>query len=109
MKDEKLRSLVDLLGAFLLTTEPPDQIEIPRAAAAEIVAILSSLPAGKVGRPKKWTAETEICAIFGMLGDVPVNKLARQIAKETGQPMRSAQRRLRALKKSPQFTNWTVR
>ena len=68
--------------------------------AAEIVAILSSLPEGKAGRPKQWTAETEIHAIFGMLNGVPVKQLARDIAKETGQPMTSAERRLRALKKS---------
>ena len=75
--------------------------------AAEIVAILSSLPEGKAGRPKLWTYETEIRAIFGMLDGTPVNVVAREIAEETGQPERSARRRLRALKNSRRFKIWT--
>ena len=38
-----------------------------------------------------------------MLDDTPINALAREIAKETGQPKRSAERRLRALKNSRRF------
>ena len=90
----------------MLFTEPPDKIEISHSAAAEIVAILSSLPAGKAGRPKLWTLDTEIRAIFSMLDGTPVNALAREIAKETRQPKLSAHRRLRELKKSSHFKNW---
>jgi hypothetical protein len=103
---EKLRQLLEFLGALVQTTDPRDNIEISHSMAAEIVAILSSLPEGKAGRPKQWTYKTEITAVLDMLGGKPVKKLAREIAEETGQPKTSAERRLRALKKSPRFTNW---
>jgi hypothetical protein len=105
--EESLRQLLEWLGALMRTTEAQDKIEISHAAAAEIVAILSSLPAGKAGRPKLWTFEIEISAIFKMLDGTPINVLAREIAKETGQLEPSARRRLRALKNSRRFKNWT--
>ena len=58
-KNETVREILEWLGAKLLMTEPNADIEISHAMAADIVAILSSLPAGKAGRPKQWTAETE--------------------------------------------------
>ena len=103
---EKLRQVLECLGAQLLMTEQPDNIEISRAMATEIVAILSSLPAGKAGLPKQWTFETQLRAVLRMIDGTSVNQLAREIAQETGQPKTSAERRLRALKKSPRFTNW---
>ena len=93
----------------------------------EIVAILSSTPAGKAGRqkpwtaeivsraifhlpkagrPKPWTAEIEIRAIFRMLNGRPVNELAREIAKETGQPSPAPAAGCGQLKKSSRFKNW---
>jgi hypothetical protein len=107
--EENLRDLLVWLGATMLTTEPHDKITIPNSAAAEIVAILSSLPPGKAGRPKQWSLKTEIRAIFSLLSGTPVNFLAREIAKETGQPEPSARRRLQELKKSSQFKNWRRR
>jgi hypothetical protein len=103
---EKLRQLLEVLGALVQTTDPKDEITISHAFAADIVAVLSALPEGKKGRPKQWTYETEIRAILRMLDDAHVNALAREIAKETGQRVNSAERRLRALKKSPRFKNW---
>ena len=103
---EKLRQLLEWLGALVQTTDPQDKIEISHSFAAEIVTILSSLPEGKAGRPKLWTYETEIRAILRMLDDTSINALAREIAKETGQPKRSAERRLRALKNSRRFKIW---
>ena len=103
--EENVRQLLELLGALLLMTDGSDKIEIPHAMAAEIVAILSALPEGKAGRPKQWTDETEIRAIFRMLDGAPVNAVAREIAEETGQPESSAGRRLRALKNSRRFKN----
>jgi hypothetical protein len=103
---ENLRQVLEWLGAQLLMIEPHDKIEISHVMAKEIVAILSSLPPGKAGRPKQWTHETEIRAVLRMVDGTPVKQLAREIAKETGQPKTSAERRLRALKKSPRFTNW---
>ena len=50
-----MRQLLEYFGMLLLTTEPQNDIEISHAMAAEIVAILSSLPEGKRGRPKQWT------------------------------------------------------
>ena len=101
--------MLDWLGAQLLMTEPQDKIEISHAMAAEIVAILSSLPAGRAGVPKLWTPETQLRAIFRMLDGTPINAVAREIAEETGQPKRSAERRLRALKNSRRFKIWTRR
>ena len=103
---EELRRLLEVLGAQVRTTDPKDEITISHAFAASIVAVLSALPEGKKGRPKQWTYETEIDAIFRMLGGAKVNALAREIAKETDQPVTSAVRRLRALKKSRRFTIW---
>ena len=101
------RDLLIWLGATLLFTEPDDdKIEIPRSAAAEIVAILSSLPPGKVSRPKLRSLETEMHAIFSLLNGTKVNALAREIAKDTGQPKSSARRRLQQLKNSSQFKAW---
>ena len=107
MNEEKLRQLLEFLGALVHTTEPQDTIEISHSMATEIIAILSSLPRGKAGRPKLWTYETEIVAVLRMLDGAPVNALAREIAEETGQPKRSAERRLRALKNSRRFKIWT--
>ena len=103
---ENLRDLLVWLRATMLNTDPQDKIEIPHSAAAEIVAVLSSLPPGKAGRPKQWSLETEIRAIFSLLDGTPVKALAREIAKETGQPELSARRRLQELKKSSHFKNW---
>lgn len=103
---EDLRDLLVWLGATMLFTEQPNKIEIPRSAAAKIVAILSSLPPGKAGRPKLWSLETEIGAIFSLLDGRPVKALAREIAKDTGQPERSALRRLQQLKNSSHFKAW---
>ena len=105
--DEKLREHLDWLGVTLLMTEPDDQITIPYWVVGEIVAALSSTPAGKAGRPKCWTAEIESRAILRLLDGRPVNALAREIAKETGQSESSARRRLRQLKKSSRFKNWS--
>jgi hypothetical protein len=105
-KNETVREILEWLGAKLLTTESNVDIEISHAMAAEIVAILSSLPAGKAGRPKQWTAATEIRAVLSLLDGTPVNVLAREIAAETGQLERSAERRLRAMKQSRRYTNW---
>ena len=104
--EENLRDLLVWLGAAVLNTEPHDKIEIPHSAAAEIVAILSSLPPGKAGRPKQWSLETEISAIFSLLRGTPVNVLAREIAEETGQPENSARRRVQQLKNSSHFKSW---
>lgn len=106
---ENLRDLLVWLGATMLNTEPHDKITIPHSAAAEIVAVLSSLPPGKAGRPKRWSLEIEIHAIFSLLRGTRVNVLAREIAKATGQPESSARRRLQELKKSSQFKNWRRR
>ena len=103
---ENLRHLLVWLRATMLNTDPQDKIEIPRSAAAEIVAILSSLPPGKAGRPKQWSLETEIHAIFSLLDGKSVKALAREIAKETRQPELSARRRLQELKNSSHFKNW---
>ena len=103
---ENLRDLLVWLRATMLNTDPQDNIEIPHSAAAEIVAVLSSLPPGKAGRPRQWSLETEIRAIFSLLDGTPVKALAREIAKETGQPELSARRRLQELKKSSHFKNW---
>ena len=88
-------------------TEPQDKIEISHSMAAEIVAILSSLPAGKAGLPKLWTYETQLRAIFACSTARRSTTVAREIAEETGQPKGSAERRLRALKNSTRFKNWT--
>ena len=103
---ENLRDLLVWLRATMLNTGPPDKIEIPHSAAAEIVAVLSSLPLGKAGRPKLWSLDTEIRAIFSLLDGKSVKALAREIAKETRQPEPSARRRLQELKKSRHFENW---
>jgi hypothetical protein len=103
---ENLRDLLVWLGATMLYTDPQDKIEIPHSAAAEIVAILSSLRPGKAGRPKQWSLDTEIRAIFSLLDGTPVKALAKKIAKETRQPESSARRRLQELKKSSHFKNW---
>jgi hypothetical protein len=104
--EEKLRQLLEWLGALMLFTDRRDNIEISHQVAAEIVAVLSSLPEGKAGRPKAWTYDTEILAVFDMLWGTPLNALAKEIAKKTGQPEPSARRRLQELKKSRRFTNW---
>jgi hypothetical protein len=103
---EKLRQLLEWLGALVQTTDLQDKIEISHSFAAEIVAILSSLPEGRAGRPKLWTYETEIRAILRMLDGAKVKALAREIAEETGQLETSAERRLWALKDSRRFKIW---
>jgi hypothetical protein len=107
--EEKLRQLLEWLGAQLLTTDPQYNIELSHAAVAQIVAILSSLPEGKRKRPKQWTHEIEIRAIFDMLNGKAVDVLAGEIAAETGQNVRSAERRLWALKDSRRFKIWQPR
>ena len=103
---ESLRDLLVWLHVAMRNTDPHDKIEITHSAAAEIVAILSSLPEGKAGRPKQWSLETEIRAIFSLLDGRSVEALAKEIAKDTGQPKSSARRRLQQLKNSSQFKAW---
>ena len=104
--DEELRQILEWLGMQLLMTDTNEKIKITYPMAAKIVAFLSASRAGKAGRPKEWKDETQIRAVFDMLNGAEVNELAREIAKETGQNARSADRRLRALKKTPRFKNW---
>ena len=103
---ESLRDLLVWLHVAMRNTDPHDKIEITHSAAAEIVAILSSLPPGKVSRPKLRSLETEMHAIFSLLNGTKVNALAREIAKKSGQPKDSVRRRLQELKKSSHFKNW---
>lgn len=106
---EHVRELLEWLGSRLLYDEQDRPIELSRRVVEAIVAILSSLPAGRKGRPKQWDYNTEITAIFDMLGGKPVNDVAHEITERTGQSEASAQRRLWELRKTRRFTNWQQR
>ena len=105
---ERVRELLEWLGALMLNADR-GEITISTTVAGEIVDILSSLPEGKIGRPKAWTFDVEIEAIFDMLGGKSVEDTARWIVEKTGQNEASAIRRLWALRDSPRFKNWQPR
>jgi len=100
------REIAEYLSALLLTSDASENIELSRSTVAQIVSFVGATPEGRTELPKEWTHETEVRAIFDMLHDKPINVLAREIAAETGQLESSADRRLRALKKSKRFTDW---
>ena len=105
---EQVRQLLEWLGALILHADR-GEITISTQAASRIVDILSSLPEGKIGRPKAWTYSIESEAIFDMLGGKSVNLVAREIAEKTGQKMETAERRLWALRETPRFKGWQKR
>ncbi len=100
---ERVRSLLGWLSAQLLMVDQPYKIELSHEAVRDIVKILAALPESKIARPKEWTHEIEIRAIFDMLDDKSVEETARWIVEETGQDEASAIRRLWDLKESLPF------